>query len=60
MSEFEAGSYWTPNWLWALPLIALTVMTHGFGLVAIRAEVTTAFLFSVPQSSWPDRAGRRS
>jgi hypothetical protein len=31
---------WSDNWLWSLPLIVLTVLAHGFGLVAVREHVT--------------------
>jgi hypothetical protein len=30
---------WSNNWLWSLPLIVLTVLAHGFGLVEIREHV---------------------
>jgi hypothetical protein len=34
----QVGS-WTADWLWSLPLIVLTVLMHGFGLMAIREDV---------------------
>lgn len=27
---------WSHDWLWGLPLIVLTVVAHGFGLIGIR------------------------
>ncbi len=30
---------WSNNWLWSLPLIVLTVLAHGFGLIEIREHV---------------------
>ena len=30
---------WSNDWLWSLPLIVLTVLAHGFGLVEIREHV---------------------
>ena len=30
---------WSNNWLWSLPLIVLTVLVHGFGLVEIKEHV---------------------
>jgi hypothetical protein len=30
---------WSDCWLWSLPLIVLTVLVHGFGLVEIREHV---------------------
>jgi len=30
---------WSNNWLWSLPLIVLTVLVHGFGLVEIREHM---------------------
>ncbi len=30
---------WSDNWLWSVPLIVLTVLVHGFGLVGIRERV---------------------
>jgi hypothetical protein len=31
---------WSNDWLWSLPLIVLTVLAHGFGLIEIRERVT--------------------
>lgn len=39
MVAIDVGASWTANWLWSLPLIVLTVLMHGFGLVAIREDV---------------------
>ena len=30
---------WSSDWLWSLPLIVLTVLAHGFGLIEIRESV---------------------
>jgi hypothetical protein len=43
MTEFQPAAIWTSNWLWGLPLIVLTTLMHGFGLVAIRAGAVSRF-----------------
>jgi hypothetical protein len=30
---------WSNNWLWSVPLIVLTVLAHGFGLIEVRQHV---------------------
>jgi hypothetical protein len=39
---------WSQNWAWGAPIIVLTVLAHGFGLILIRqnVEVTLVRLFS--------------
>ncbi len=34
-----ATEAWSNNWAWGLPLIVLTVLVHGFGLVEIRDRI---------------------
>jgi hypothetical protein len=36
---FDASEAWSNDWAWGLPLIVLTVLAHGFGLVLIRTNV---------------------
>jgi hypothetical protein len=35
----EAAEAWSNNWAWSLPLIALTVLGHGAGLVLIQQYI---------------------
>jgi hypothetical protein len=35
----EAAEAWSNDWLWSLPLIALTVLGHGAGLVVIQKYI---------------------
>jgi hypothetical protein len=35
----ETAEAWSNNWLWSLPLIALTVLAHGVGLVLIQKYI---------------------
>lgn len=34
-AEFLTGG-WSNDWLWGLPLIVLTVLAHGFGLIGLQ------------------------
>ena len=35
----EAAEAWSNNWLWSLPLIALTVLVHGAGVILIQKYI---------------------
>jgi hypothetical protein len=35
----EAAEAWSNNWVWSLPLIALTVLAHSAGLVLIQKYI---------------------
>jgi hypothetical protein len=35
----EAAEAWSNNWAWSLPLIGLTVLAHGVGLVLIQKYI---------------------
>ena len=35
----DASINWSADWMWSLPLILLTVLVHGFGLLFIRERI---------------------
>lgn len=47
---------WTDNWLWSLPLISLTVVMHGFGLILIR-HVTVMLRRACGRTPFPANFG---
>jgi hypothetical protein len=40
---FDTAEAWSNDWAWGLPLIVLTVLAHGFGLILIRENVLVRF-----------------
>lgn len=40
----ELYDNWSPDWLWSLPLIVLTVVGHSFGLLLIASRGTVTFV----------------